>query len=277
MCRIAGIVNPNNKISIDKLISMRDAMIHGGPDDAGYYVDEDNGVSLAHRRLSLIDLSNAGHQPMQSLQQDVTIIYNGEIYNYKELQQTLIQLGYKFKSNSDTEVIIASYLQWGINCFEKFNGMFALALYDKRSSKLVLARDHAGIKPLYYSIQNGTIIFASEVRAFKNYDPLWSNNPDWRTYLLVFGHIPEPFTILHEVFSLQKGTIIEFDINTLACKTYSFHKPQYEYKIFNEKEATEAIEHTLRISVKRHLISDAPIGLFLSGGIDSSILTLLAK
>lgn len=277
MCRIAGIVNPNNKISIDKLISMRDAMIHGGPDDAGYYVDEDNGVLLAHRRLSLIDLSNAGHQPMQSLQQDVTIIYNGEIYNYKELQQTLIQLGYKFKSNSDTEVIIASYLQWGINCFEKFNGMFALALYDKRSSKLVLARDHAGIKPLYYSIQNGTIIFASEVRAFKNYDPLWSNNPEWRIYLLVFGHIPEPFTTLHEVFSLQKGVVMEFDINTLAYKTYLFHKTQYEYTIFNEKEAKEAIKDTLRASVKRHLISDAPIGLFLSGGIDSSILTLLAK
>ncbi|MBX9780747.1 MAG: asparagine synthase (glutamine-hydrolyzing) [Chitinophagaceae bacterium] len=277
MCRINGLIGYSSLDFTEKVKSMRDVMAHGGPDDSGYYADEAKKVFLAHRRLSLIDLSDAGHQPMQSSQQDIIIVYNGEIYNYKELQQSLIQLGYTFKSNSDTEVIIASFLEWGINCFEKFNGMFGLALYDKRNAKLYLARDHAGIKPLYYSMRNGVLIFASEVRSFKNYDPLWINNPDWRTYLLVFGHIPEPFTTLHEVFSLQKGTIIEFDINTLACKTYSFHKAQYEYKIFNEKEATEAIEHTLRISVKRHLISDAPIGLFLSGGIDSSILTLLAK
>lgn len=277
MCRIVGIVSSNTKISIDKLIGMRDAMAHGGPDDAGYYADEPHGVFLAHRRLSLLDLSDAGHQPMQSLHQEITIVYNGEIYNYKELQQTLIQLGHKFNSNSDTEVIIAAYLQWGTRCFEQFNGMFALAIYDKRFEKIFLVRDHAGIKPLYYSLKNRTLIFASEVRAFKQYDPTWSNNPDWRTYLLVFGHMPEPFTTLHEVFSLPKGTVMELDIHTLTHKTYLFHKTEYAYTIFNEKEATEAIKHTLRAAVKRHLISDAPIGLFLSGGIDSSILTLLAK
>lgn len=277
MCRIAGIVNPNNETSLNKLLAMRDAMAHGGPDDAGYYVNDNNSVLLGHRRLSLLDLSDAGHQPMLSTHQDIIIVYNGEIYNYKELQHVLIQLGYRFKSNSDTEVIIASYLQWGIKCFEKFNGMFALAIYDKRLGKLILARDHAGIKPLYYSFKNETLIFASEVRAFKKFDPSWDNNPDWKTYLLVFGHMPEPFTTLQEVFSLPKSTVMEININTLEYRSYLFHETQYKYTVFNEKDAITAIEHTLRASVKRHLISDAPIGLFLSGGIDSSILTLVAK
>jgi len=172
MCRINGLIGYSSLDFTEKVKSMRDVMAHGGPDDSGYYADEAKKVFLAHRRLSLIDLSDAGHQPMQSSQQDIIIVYNGEIYNYKELQQSLIQLGYTFKSNSDTEVIIASFLEWGINCFEKFNGMFGLALYDKRNAKLYLARDHAGIKPLYYSMRNGVLIFASEVRSFKNYDPL---------------------------------------------------------------------------------------------------------
>ena len=251
--------------------------MHGGPDDEGVYIDQEYHLAVGHRRLSLIDLSSAGHQPMFSSNNKIVIVFNGEIYNYLDIQQELINIGHAFKSHSDTEVILTAYQQWGNDCFSMFNGMFAIAIFDKEKGKLILARDHAGIKPLYYSFNNDALYFASEVKAFKSIDNNWTENPDWRTYFLLFGYIPEPYTTLQNVFSLAKGSYLEIELQTLKHYSKTFFTTSYEYKIHSEIEAVEAIRSYVDNAVKRHLISDAPIGLFLSGGIDSSILTLLAK
>ena len=277
MCRISGIVQLNSPPSIKQISAMRDSMRHGGPDDFGIYLDDKFNVGFGHRRLSLLDLSDAGHQPMISSNNQYIIVFNGEIYNYLEIKQTLISLGHQFISNSDTEVILASYMQWGIACFEKFKGMFALAILDKVRAKLILVRDYAGIKPLYYSINKESIYFSSEVRAFKTIDHNWKEAEDWRIHFLLFGYIPEPLTTLDNVFSLEKGTCKEIDLNSLHVVDTKYFQFNYNYTISSENEAIHKIRDALELAVNRHLISDAPIGLFLSGGIDSSILTMLAK
>jgi asparagine synthase (glutamine-hydrolysing) len=277
MCRIAGIIHKNHPPTEEQIVLMRDAMQHGGPDDCGIYIDTERQLALGHRRLALIDLSPAGHQPMYSAANDIAIVFNGEIYNYSEIKDELQKKGYRFISSSDTEVIIYAYDCWGIQCFKKFNGMFALCLLDKSRNKLILARDHAGIKPLYYSISNSSFYFASEVKAFKTIQPNWQENKDWKKYFLLFGHLPEPHTTLENVFPLAKGTCMEIDIPTLQYSTTKFFTPYYNYTIHNEEEAIELVRKSLTKAVERHLISDAPIGLFLSGGLDSSLLTLIAQ
>ena len=170
MCRLAGIFDPSSSDLIADITAMRDSMKHGGPDGAGLFVDDDLPLALGHRRLSLIDLSENAGQPMADLNGKIQLVFNGEIYNFLELKKELLGLGHTFKTSGDTEVILKAYSEWGKECFKRFNGMFALAIFDKRSSQLVLARDHAGIKPLYYSIFDGKLFFASEVRAFKAID-----------------------------------------------------------------------------------------------------------
>lgn len=277
MCRISGIVNRLSIPTAEQISAMRDAMQQGGPDDAGIYIDETACLALGHRRLSLIDLSAAGHQPMFSPDRKLVIVYNGEIYNYLELKEELVSLGHHFSSHSDTEVILAAYAQWGNDCFRRFNGMFAMAIFNKQANQLILARDHAGIKPLYFSLKENGLYFASEVRAFKAIDPNWKEQPDWRTYFLLFGHIPEPFTTLDQVYSMQKGSWMEIDLQSLQSRSSHFFQPSYQYAIHSERDAVQKIREALQKAVQRHLISDAPIGLFLSGGIDSSLLTLLAQ
>jgi asparagine synthase (glutamine-hydrolysing) len=155
--------------------------------------------------------------------------------------------------------------------------MFALALFDKEKKIVLLARDHAGIKPLYYSIENGSLYFASEIRAFKKLRPNWSENEEWKKYFLLFGHLPEPITTLQNVKPIPKGNVLEFELPSLQIQSHCFYQPNYQYTIFDEKEAIQKVHSALIASVQRHLISDAPIGLFLSGGIDSSLLTLIAE
>jgi asparagine synthase (glutamine-hydrolysing) len=256
---------------------MRDAMKHGGPDDCGIYIDDTFPLAFGHRRLSFLDLSPLGHQPMKDDSGKIILIFNGEIYNFLEIRKELEQKQYRFRSGSDTEVIIASYLEWGKECFKRFNGMFALAILDKRSNKLLLVRDHAGIKPLYYSIQKDALYFASEVRAFTSINPNWPENKDWKKYFLMFGHLPEPITTLDNVQPLQKGTILEIDLPSLEATSHRFFQLYYNYTIDDKEEAIAKVHEKLTNAVERHLISDAPIGLFLSGGLDSSLLTLLAK
>lgn len=277
MCRIAGIVDHSNPPSEQQIHLMTTAMRRGGPDDAGIYSDEQWPLTFGHRRLSLLDLSPLGHQPMQSQSGNIVLIFNGEIYNFQSIRAELVTKGYSFISHSDTEVIIYAYQEWGIECFKRFNGMFALALLDKAAGKLFLARDHAGIKPLYYSIHKNKLIFASEIRAFKALEPNWEENSDWKKYFLLFGHLPEPITTLTNVQPLAKGTVLEVDLKTLDVQQHGFFQLYYNYTIQDTSAAVTALQQTLTDSVERHLISDAPIGLFLSGGIDSSLLTALAK
>ncbi len=275
MCRIAGIFDPGIANLQEQVVNMRDAMHRGGPDDAGLFVHPSMPLALGHRRLSLIDLSSAGHQPM--IDDELTIIFNGEIYNYIELRTTLKQYGHSFITETDTEVILKAYRQWGVNAFEFFNGMFALAILDERKQQLVLARDHAGIKPLYYYIDQHCLYFASEIRAFAQAEKVFDENPKWRSAFLTFGHLPEPVTTLKNVVPLAKGTALIIELPSLKKKVQRFFKWTFTGQLKNEDEALQLMRTTLEEAVGRHLIADAPIGLFLSGGIDSSLLTLIAS
>jgi asparagine synthase (glutamine-hydrolysing) len=207
----------------------------------------------------------------------VVLSYNGEIYNYRELKDELRRAGCGFRTNSDTEVIIQAYRQWGIRFLERLNGMYALALLDKNRQTLWLARDPAGIKPLYHAQLGNGFYFASELRAFRVLGAVESH-PDWKPYFMLFGHLPEPITPFKHVVPLKKGSVLEYDLRSDEWKVTDIVRPRFaRSSITNEKQAVESIRAILQESVKRHLISDAPIGLFLSGGIDSSLITLIAN
>lgn len=275
MCRIAGIYDPRVKNLQEQVIDMRDAMQRGGPDDEGVFVHQQLPLAFGHRRLSLIDLSEAGHQPM--MDEGLTIVFNGEIYNYKELRSTLQHYGHRFRTESDTEVILKAYRQWGVDAFAYFNGMFALSILDEQREELVLARDHAGIKPLYYFLDRECLYFASEIRAFQQTEKKFAENKHWQTAFLSFGHLPEPITTLESVVPLEKGTALILELPSLKAKKKVFFNWKFTGKLKNEDEALQLMRETLEEAVERHLVSDAPIGLFLSGGIDSSLLTLIAS
>lgn len=204
------------------------------------------------------------------------ISYNGELFNFLSLREELEQKGYQFCSTSDTEVILYSWKEWGTSCFQRFNGMFALAIYDRANNQIVLARDHSGIKPLYYSLNSERLIFASEVRAFSCYDSEWEENPDWKVLFYAFGSIPFPFTTLQGVESLQKGSYLILDMDTFTAQQVRYHQFAFTDEIKDPVIAQQLVREELIKSVERHLISDAPIGVFLSGGIDSSLLALIA-
>ncbi|GAC1309792.1 MAG: asparagine synthase (glutamine-hydrolyzing) [Mucilaginibacter sp.] len=257
---------------------MCDALKHGGPDDEGIFLDNKVNLAFGNRRLSIIDLSSNGHQPMTDTQEKAWITFNGEIYNYRELREQLLKAGSEFHSDTDTEVILAAYLKWGTAAFSKLHGMFAFALYDSTKSLTYLVRDTTGIKPLYYYIDNEQLSFASEIKAFKSANIVNEADSAWPVRFLAFGHIPEPYTTLKNVFSLTKGHFLSWNHlnNTHCIKQYCAEMPAHAF-ISSPEVAGEYIRNSLTASVSRQLISDAPIGVFLSGGIDSSIITLLAN
>jgi asparagine synthase (glutamine-hydrolysing) len=277
MCRITGIVDKGSTRLHADSFSMRDSMSHGGPDSAGMYYDEQAALSLGHRRLSIIDLCETGSQPMFSEDKALTLIFNGEVYNYLELKAELVRAGFNFRSSSDTEVVLKAYQYWGTDCFAKFRGMFALAIHDKPNARLVLARDHAGIKPLYYYCDGRSLYFASEIRAFKTLNNKWEENPEWKVFFLTYGYLPNAVTTLKGVKPLEKGSFMVVDTKTLQSRQEFFFKDSYTEEITDPDEARELIHDALQKAVQRHLIADAPLGIFLSGGIDSSLITLLAK
>lgn len=271
MCRIAGIIDSLRyqdqlKADVELMIT---SMIHGGPDGRGLLIDKT--VGIGHCRLSLLDLSEAGAQPMSLEDFSLSISYNGEIYNFHEIKTALISLGHHFKTVSDTEVILHAFKEWGVESFSKFNGMFAFALYDNTNQKLFLVRDPNGIKPLYYSSNNNQLIFASETKVFENF--VGEENHYWKTLFLAYGHLPEPYTKLKDVYALPKSSYLEYSIPN---REFSIHRFTYKSSRSFNNIGISDIAYELMNSVRRHLISDAPIGMFLSGGIDSSILTLLA-
>ena len=278
MCRIAGIIAHRlqpNEIN-EKVKTMCNTLQHGGPDDEGIFTDADRHLVFGHRRLSIIDLSSNGHQPMADVQQKAWITFNGEIYNFRQLKDELLSAGAVFYSSTDTEVIIQAYLHWGVAAFARLRGMFAFALYDKAKALTYLVRDSTGIKPLYYHIENGAISFASEVKALKIAGIANEPDNDWQVRLLAFGHIPEPYTTLKNVFSLPKGNLLCWDNHKSNYTITSYHSPIKEEYITNREEAKKLIHDALKQSINRQLIADAQIGVFLSGGVDSSLITLLA-
>lgn len=279
MCRIAGIISERLRPDEirEKVSLMCNAQRHGGPDDEGMLSIADANLVFGHRRLAIIDLSSNGHQPMADEQKKVWITFNGEIYNYLDLKQELIKAGVTFRTNTDTEVIIQSYLHWGYAAFAKLRGMFAFALYDSIKALTYLVRDTIGIKPLYYNIKSGQLSFASEIKAFKAASIANDTNPEWLIKFLAFGHVPEPDTTLANTFSLPKGHTLCWDHKKCSHTISPYTAPTQLRPITDLQTAQEAINNSLNTAIQRQLMADAPIGVFLSGGIDSSLVTLLAN
>ncbi len=263
-----------NDNMLQEIDAMSEVLKHGGPDASGIFTDKEKGVLFAHRRLSIIDLTEGGGQPMPSRDSRFVISFNGEIYNYQQIRDELKKLGRTFYSESDTEVILTAYDVWGTDAFQLFNGMFAFALFDKEKNEILLVRDQSGIKPLYYGFHNNTLYFASEVRAFnKNIFP---ENNTWKILFLSFGFIPEPYTTRKDIVELEKGCVLIFHLSERSVHIKPFFNKPEAIKIKDADEAIHLLRPALTKAVEQHLIADAPLGVFLSGGIDSTLLTLLA-
>ena len=277
MCRIAGMINaalPENVLK-DIVQQMCDLQKHGGPDDGGLYSSATDSLVLGNRRLALLDLSAAGHQPM-SYQNRYFITYNGELYNFMPLKEELKELGHQFHTHTDTEVILAAYAQWNTLAFARFNGMFAFAIWDDHLKELLLVRDAAGMKPLYYSTASGGLAFASEIRAFKPIPYLQESNTAWPVYLMAYGHIPEPATTLRDVKPLHKGFFLKYELRSGKQSLQSFAHYSYNRGFSKSDRDASNLTTTLKNAVERHLIADAAVGVFLSGGLDSGIIATVA-
>jgi len=250
-------------------------MAHGGPDSDGLYISSDDRVVFGHRRLSLIDLSPAGHQPMTFMNR-YTITYNGEIYNYLQLRSELQSLGYHFHTSTDTEVILAAFAEWDTGSFSKLKGMFAFAIHDQKKREVILARDPAGIKPLYYQQVGSSLAFASETRAFQSLDSQIKESSVWPVLLLAYGHIPEPHTLYESVKALPKGSFARYDLVKTSFTVCSFRHFSISENTVATADFRAEVRNELEKAVNSHLVSDAPLGVFLSGGLDSSIITKIA-
>ncbi len=279
MCGIAGwLFSPGREPAAATLNAMTVALRHRGPDDSGEFRDHAAGLALGHRRLSIIDLSLGGHQPMIHGESGVVLAYNGELYNFKTLRAELEQCGHIFQSRSDTEVVLHAYLQWGADCLARFAGMFALALWDPRSQTLHLARDAMGMKPLYYVQRPGGVAFASELKAFREL-PGFESQPDagaMQQYL-EFGYVfDEHQTMLDGVRKLAPGTRLELHAGAIVREVTWFTPPRPQERELTEQAQLEEFGPLLDQVVSEHLIADVPLGLLLSGGLDSSVIAAIA-
>ena len=277
MCGIAGIISSRNEVNSKALESMEKAMVHRGPDDGGIYLSGDRKAGLVNRRLAVIDLSPAGHQPMSTPDGRFTIIHNGEVYNYREIREKLKVKGYTFNSNTDTEVVLCSYVKWGKDCLERFRGMFAFAVWDDLEKRLFLARDRLGIKPLYFAKNNNAFLFSSELKALMVSNYLSREiNPVALVAYLMMGSVPCPLTIYKEIQALEPGFYLIWHKGELKTSTYW----DFSYKLINISDRKEAVQKTRELlleSVKLRMISDVPLGAFLSGGLDSSAVVALMR
>ena len=246
-----------------------------GADDEGIFVDSEEPVGFAHRRLSIIDLGG-GRQPMSNERGDVWIVFNGEIYNFPELKTRLGSLGHMFRTKSDTEVILHGYEQWGLDCLSHLNGMFALALWDSGKKQLMLARDHAGIKPLYYTLNKETLLFGSEIRALLATGKIKpSVNLISRLVFLRYQYTPSPHTIFEGVKKLAAGSRLVVENGRATVERWWNFCPQPLDPSSSGKNVKEEVLCLYEGAVKQHLLSDVPIGLLLSGGLDSTLLLAL--
>ena len=292
MCGIAGFweSSPSGGVLERQALSMANRLSHRGPDDAGAWADGNNGIALAHRRLSILDLSPAGHQPMPSVSGRYIIIFNGEIYNHLELrtQLTMQGLAPDWKGHSDTETLLAAFEAWGIKLtLQRSIGMFALALWDRKLHKLTLARDRMGEKPLYYGWQNNTLLFASELKAIKAH-PAFIGSIDRNALTLLMHHnyIPSPYSIYQNIHKLLPGTFVEWEnhdanqpgkVSSYWSLTDVIAKGQNTPFSGSAQDATTMLDTLLRDAIHQQMISDVPLGAFLSGGIDSSTIVSLMQ
>ena len=270
MCGICGKLefDRNQSVSAALIRAMLDTIRHRGPDDQGVYVAQQ--VGLGHARLSIIDLSS-GHQPLSNEDGRVWIVFNGEIYNFHELRAFLLAKGHVFKTKSDTEVIVHLYEELGTACIEKLRGMFAFALWDQNTKQLLIARDRVGIKPLYYSVSNNAIVFASEIKALLA-DPAITRNlaPEIIDRFLTFLYVPGEETLLRDICKLAPGHYLLVKDGKVAVRQYwdlGFRKPSEQLSI---EEAENELSNLLAEAVELHMIADVPVGVLLSGGVDST-------
>jgi asparagine synthase (glutamine-hydrolysing) len=278
MCGIVGafsFTNSSFRVSEPYLIRMRDAMSHRGPDGAGVFISGDRRLGLGHRRLAIIDLSAKADQPMTNEDGTVWVVFNGEIYNHAEIRAELERLGgHQWKTDhSDTEVIVHAFEQWGIDCVQKFRGMFAIALWDARQRQLWLIRDRIGVKPLYYSIHHGRITFASEIKALlEDKDQQRELNEEALYYYLSFNAAPAPQTLFSGIQKVAPSTWLRIGENGRVHASRYWDVWDHTEPLTNvsEAEIAERLLSELRTCVKLRKISDVPVGVFLSGGIDSS-------
>jgi asparagine synthase (glutamine-hydrolysing) len=275
MCGIVGWYGPGRQRDVDSLRRAAAVIQHRGPDAGGEYVEAE--IGLAHRRLSIIDLSEAANQPMTDPEQRAVLIYNGELYNYRQLRRLLDAKGHRFRTSSDTEVVLAAYLEWGAECVRRFRGMFALAIWDRLERRLVLARDPLGIKPLYYRLDGRMVTFASEVKALMVLDPA-SRRLDREALhdFLTFRYTLAPKTMFEDVFKLAAGHVLIASANGVEVSQY--WEPDYR-KLEKRTEADwiDCLREKLDEAVASHLVSDVPLGVLLSGGLDSSVVTAVTQ
>ena len=295
MCGIAGFFDPSLQLSPLELTAcatrMADAIIHRGPDDCGAWVDAETGLALSHRRLSIVDLSPLGHQPMLSAEGRYVIVFNGEIYNFPLLRQELENAGFQFRGHSDTEVMLAAISQWGIHAaVPKFVGMFAFAVWDRQDRKLHLVRDRAGEKPLYYGWCGKTFLFGSELKAMRAH-PNWKAEINRNSVAAMMRHfyIPVPYSIYQGIYKLIPGTILTLSLDELhQIKTAPEPRPYWSAKDEiekahanpfkgNDEKGIQALEGLLKQAISGQMIADVPLGAFLSGGIDSSLIVALMQ
>jgi asparagine synthase (glutamine-hydrolysing) len=291
MCGIAGRLEfTGTAIDPAALVRARDSLLHRGPDDAGTWID--GPVGLAHRRLSILDLSPRGHQPMHRDGTGLTITFNGEVYNYREVRAELAGLGHAFESDSDTEVILAAWAQWGADCLPRFNGMFAFAIWDAGARRLSLVRDRLGVKPLYYRIDRDRLVFGSTPRALLAFGDLqFTLSRQATVRYLDLGYVAGEASIFEEVQRLDAGCLLEVDLagRRRTRRWWSLHHPSIvadpavlgagtgEPSPAGDTAQLDRLESLLESSIALRLVSDVPVGAFLSGGIDSSLVVALMR
>jgi asparagine synthase (glutamine-hydrolysing) len=284
MCGIAGFIDFGKNDGLEVLQKMSSCIVHRGPDDSGHEVFNTPfaNIGLGFRRLSIIELTALGHQPMRFEEAGLTIIFNGEVYNYLEIRKELEQLGYSFKSHSDTEVILKSYAQWGTNCVDRFIGMFAIAIYDANNKKVVLFRDRAGVKPVFYYKGNNLLLFGSELKVFHAH-PGFKKQIDYSALSLYFqrGYISAPHTIFQNAFKLLPGHYLEVDLTTQKIEEHKYwdvvdcyNQPKLDITFGEAKLETEKL---MLSAFQYRMIADVPVGVFLSGGYDSTAVAALLQ
>jgi asparagine synthase (glutamine-hydrolysing) len=274
MCGFVGIINKREAVDLTVLQSMADVISYRGPDEEGHYLEKN--VGFYHKRLSIIDLVS-GHQPMES--GDLTIVFNGEIYNYIELREELKRKGYVFRTHSDTEVILKMYEEYGHDCINRLNGMFSFLIYDKVREQIIAARDHFGIKPLYYYSGHNFIAFASEIKALLVHPDVKAEvNPEGMRDYLTFQFVLDSYTLFNNIYKLSPGHYMIVDLHTLKIKLVKYWTPSFSVdRLHTEEYFVLELKRLIEDAIRIQLRSDVPLGAYLSGGMDSSLVTMIAS
>lgn len=278
MCAIAGLYERCGRVDIQVLEHIRDVQKHRGPDDCGHYLSPDNRVGLGHRRLSVIDLSPQGHQPMSNETRDIWISYNGEIYNFAGLREQLSNRQHQFRSRTDTEVIVHAYEEYGEKCVEHLQGMFAFAIWDERKRQMFLARDRFGIKPLYYYQDRDRFVFASELKGLMACPAVTKELDESSLYdYLSYRYVPTPKTIYRNVFKLPPAHTLMVREKSDALEISSRRYWDIDFTPDSSGDPESKLLTGITQAVNSHMVSDVPLGAFLSGGVDSSVICSVAR